>query len=55
MKNSRFILSDSGSISKETSILSLPSVNIRNVNERQVYGNKTIIMSGLKNNNIINQ
>ena len=53
MKNSRFILSDSGSISEETSILSLP-LNIRNVNERQESMEiGTIIMSGLKNNNII--
>lgn len=54
MKNSKFILSDSGSISEETSILSLPSVNIRNVNERQESMEiGTVIMSGLKNNNII--
>ncbi len=55
MKNSKFILSDSGSISEETSILSLPSVNIRNVNERQESMEiGTVIMSGLKKSNIIN-
>ena len=54
MKNSKFILSDSGSISEETSILGLPSVNIRNVNERQESMEVgTVIMSGLKKSNII--
>ena len=54
MKNSRFVLSDSGSISEETSILGLPSVNIRNVNERQESMEiGTVIMSGLKHNDII--
>ena len=54
MKNAKFILSDSGSISEETSILSLPSVNIRNVNERQESMEQgTIIMSGLKKENIV--
>ena len=54
MKNAKFILSDSGSISEETSILSLPAVNIRNVNERQESMERgTIIMSGLKKENIV--
>ena len=54
MKNAKFILSDSGSISEETSILSLPAVNIRNVNERQESMEQgTVIMSGLKKKSII--
>ena len=54
MKNAKFILSDSGSISEETSILSLPSVNLRNVTERQeAMELGTVIMSGLKKNDII--
>ena len=55
MVNSKFILSDSGSISEETSILSLPAVNIRNAFERQESMEKgTVIMSGTKMNDIIN-
>jgi len=55
MMNAKFILSDSGSISEETSILSLPSVNLRNSNERQESMEKgTVIMSGTKKNDIIN-
>ena len=55
MKNAKFILSDSGSISEETSILSLPSVNLRNANERQESMERgTVIMSGTKRNDIIN-
>ena len=55
MMNAKFILSDSGSISEETSILSLPSVNLRNANERQESMERgTVIMSGTKKNDIIN-
>ena len=35
MKNSKLVISDSGSITEETSILSIPSLNIRNSNERR--------------------
>jgi UDP-N-acetylglucosamine 2-epimerase (non-hydrolysing) len=55
MKNSTLVMSDSGSITEETSILSIPSVNLRFANERQEgmeYG--TIIMSGHNTENILN-
>jgi UDP-N-acetylglucosamine 2-epimerase (non-hydrolysing) len=55
MKNSKLVLSDSGSITEETSILSIPSLNIRSSNERQEgmeYG--TTIMTNINVDNIIN-
>jgi len=55
MKNSKLVMSDSGSITEETSILSIPSLNLRNSNERQEgmeYG--IVIMTGTKITNILN-
>jgi len=55
LKNSKIVLSDSGSLTEETSILSIPSINIRDSNERQEgmeYG--TTIMTSINVDNIIN-
>ena len=55
LKNSKIVLSDSGSLTEETSILSIPSINIRDSNERQEgmeYG--TTIMTSINADNIIN-
>jgi UDP-N-acetylglucosamine 2-epimerase (non-hydrolysing) len=55
LKNSKIVLSDSGSLTEETSILSIPSINIRDSNERQEgmeYG--TTIMTSVNADNIIN-
>jgi UDP-N-acetylglucosamine 2-epimerase (non-hydrolysing) len=55
MKNAKIILSDSGSITEETSILSIPSVNVRGSNERQEGMEQGLsIMSGLKTKDILN-
>jgi UDP-N-acetylglucosamine 2-epimerase len=55
MKNAKIILSDSGSITEETSILSIPSVNVRGSNERQEGMEQGLsIMSGLKSKDILN-
>jgi len=54
MKNSKIVLSDSGSISEEASIMSIPAVNIRFANERQEameFG--TVIMTGISEQNIL--
>ena len=55
LKNSKIVVSDSGSLTEETSILSIPSINIRDSNERQEgmeYG--TTIMTSVNVDNIIN-
>jgi len=55
MKNAKIILSDSGSITEETSILSIPAVNLRTSNERQEGMEQGLsIMSGLNLKDILN-
>jgi len=55
MKNAKIILSDSGSITEETSILSVPSVNLRSSNERQEGMERGLaIMSGLNLRDVLN-
>jgi UDP-N-acetylglucosamine 2-epimerase (non-hydrolysing) len=55
MKNAKIILSDSGSITEETSILSIPTVNVRTSNERQEGMERGLsIMSGINERDILN-
>jgi UDP-N-acetylglucosamine 2-epimerase len=54
MRYAKLIVSDSGSITEETSILGLPSINLRSSNERQEgMENGIVIMTGLDQNSIL--
>ena len=53
-KNSKFVISDSGSISEESVILNFPAINLRNSHERsEAMDSGTVIMTGINQTSVM--